>query len=378
MSNFKFNGNENIPTALSRLRQFNARANSSTLNLGIGRPFEDTPSILRELAIDVIKFSVLDYSDNEGTPGLRKNISQFFATDANHFLITHGAQEALFIAVMGLLEAGDELLIPDPGFLAYQTLGEMHALEVKTYKMKNHNHQFIYDVDEILKQVTRKTKMVLISKVANPTGSDLSLDDLGKLAVELKKRGIILLSDEVYGELHFKEKYDPLFKLSSNIVTVNSLSKSHALTGWRIGYVGCTHEGMMKKMLVAHQYIATCAARISQNVAEKLFANPQMYESIAKKYRDYYQKTMTDFLSVLPKDIAGAVPCGAFYAFLPIPKNFSSGEEFCETLLTEQNILAVPGGFFGSQGEQYYRLALSVKPEINVKEIALKFKNYYK
>lgn len=299
MSDFKFGGNVKIPTAISKLRQFNGKATSSTINLGLGKPYEDTPFELRELALDVVKNSVLDYSENQGTIGLRTSMGQFFDSKPENFLVTHGAQEALFSSMMGLLNVGDELLIPDPGFLAYQTMGEIHGLLVTTYKLKNDNHQFSYDIDELLRQVTPKTKMVLISKVANPTGSDLPLADLKKLCHELKKRDVILLSDEVYSELHFKEPYDPLFKYSSNVVTVNSLSKSHALTGWRLGFVGTTHGPMMKKILVTHQYIGTCATRISQNLAELLFANRELYQSIANRYRMHYKESVNEFLSVL-------------------------------------------------------------------------------
>lgn len=378
MSNFKFVGNEKIPTNISKLREFNGKANAETLNLGLGKPYEDTPPELKELVSTVLKFSVLDYSENQGTPELRKNISQFFSAEANHFLITHGAQEALFVAMMGLLNPGDELLIPNPGFLAYQTLGEMHGLSVKSYNLKKHQHHFTYDVDEILRQVTSQTKMVLISSVANPTGSHLSKEDIGKLAIELKKRDIILLNDEVYGELHYTQNYEPSFKYASNIVTVNSLSKSHGLTGWRIGYAGTTHEHMMKKMLVAHQYIATCAARMSQNLVEKLLSMPELYLKIAKQYREHYQTSVNLFLKELFPYEASLMPHGGFYLFLPIPKNFSSDLEFCERLLQEKNILVIPGSFFGSAGKNYYRVALSVKEQDQVKEIAQKFKSYYK
>lgn len=372
MNDFKFGGNQKIPTTVSKLREFNAKANASTLNLGLGKPYEDTPPELRELAQELVKKSVLDYSENSGTLGLRSSISQFFRAKSENFLITHGAQEALFSSIMGLLNAGDELLIPDPGFLAYKTMGELHGIVVTTYKLKNTNHQFTYDVDEVLRQVSAKTKMVLVSKVANPTGSDISLSDVQKLATELKKRNIILLSDEVYGELHFKETYDPLFKLSSNIVTVNSLSKSHALTGWRVGYVGTTHEDIMKKILVTHQYVGTCATRISQNLAEMLFSNRELYEKIANSYRMHYKESVNEFLSV----VSGPHPCGAFYLFLPVPPNFTSDLEFCETLLRDQNILVIPGSFFGSEGKNYYRVALSMKD--GVKKVAEKFKSYYK
>lgn len=372
MSDFKFSGNQKIPTTISKLREFNAKANSATMNLGLGKPYEDTPPELRELAAELVKSSVLDYSENRGTLGLRTSIGQFFAQKPENFLITHGAQEALFSSIMGLLNAGDELLIPDPGFLAYKTMGELHGIVVTTYKLKKTNHQFTYDIDQLLRQVSANTKMVLISKVANPTGTDLSIDDLKKLALELKKRDVILLSDEVYGELHFKEIYDPLFKFSSNIVTVNSLSKSHALTGWRVGYVGTTHEEMMKKILVTHQYVGTCATRISQNLAEAIFANRTLYEKISNRYRIHYKEAVNEFLSILP----GPAPSGAFYLFLPIPEKFSSDYEFCETLLKEQNILVIPGSIFGEAGKQYYRVALSVKD--GVKEVALKFQTYYK
>jgi aspartate/methionine/tyrosine aminotransferase len=374
MSRIIFEGNHLIPTQISQLRQFSSRAKPDTINLGLGKPFVDTPLELKELAKKVIDTTPLDYSDNAGTKELRQAMAKKFSLSIDHICVTHGAQEGLMSSLMGLLNPGDEVLISDPAFVAYKTMITMLGGVPRTFELKFHNQAFIYDVYDILKNISEKTKIVLLGRLANPTGSDLKQQEIIFLASELRKKNILLIADEVYSELHFTEAYIPAAKMGDNIISINSLSKSHALTGWRLGYVLCQDESLLKKIIVAHQYIGTCATRISQNLAQKIFEDDVLYHSIIKSFKDYYFKSFDIFLANV--DLKTPKPQGSFYLFQEIPAKFKTDFEFAEYFLQHENILVLPGSIFGDQGKRFVRIALSIKHD-QIKLISFAFKKYY-
>ena len=374
MSRINFEGNSLIPTQISQLRQFSSKANPETINLGLGKPYVDTPVLLKQMAKELIDSTPLDYSDNAGTKELRQAIAKKFSILSEHICITHGAQEALMATLMGLLNPGDEVLISDPTFVAYKTMISLLGAEPKTFKLHFQDHSFHYDVDDILKNISSRTKIVLIGRLANPTGSDLSHDNLKMLAAELRKKNIILITDEVYSELHFHDPYIPAATFLDNIISINSLSKSHALTGWRLGYVLCQDEILLKKIIVTHQYIGTCATRISQNLAQRIFEDHKLYHSIIDSFKQYYEQSFEIFLK--NSGVKTPKPKGSFYLFQEIPHNFKTDFEFAEHLLAKENILIVPGSIFGELGDKFVRIALSINHQ-QVELVSQAFKKYY-
>jgi aspartate aminotransferase len=374
MSRIVFEGNQLIPTQISQLRQFSSRAKPDTINLGLGKPFVDTPIELKELAKKVIDTSALDYSDNAGSKELRLAIAKKFSLSVDNICVTHGAQEGLMISLMGLLNPGDEVLISNPAFVAYETMIKMLGGIPRLFELDYHHQAFHYDINEILKNISVKTKIVIVGRLANPTGSDLKQDEIIFLASELKKKNIILITDEVYSELHFSTPYLPAAKMADNIISINSLSKSHALTGWRIGYVLFQDEYLLKKIIVAHQYIGTCATRVSQNLAQNIFEDEVLYHSIINSFKDYYSKNFDIFLS--NTGLNTPKPQGSFYLFQEIPGKFETDFEFAEYFLQKENILVLPGSIFGDLGKRFVRIALSIKHD-QIEKISFAFKKYY-
>ncbi|MCO5143414.1 MAG: pyridoxal phosphate-dependent aminotransferase [Oligoflexia bacterium] len=355
--------NRNLPTNISPLRAFSAMAKPTTIDLCLGKPYEDMPAELRHIVPELFANTKyrMDYSENAGFAFVRDAFEKHYGLPKNSLILTHGAQEALYIALLSNLNPGDEVLIPNPGFLAYAPMVKMVGAKPSFYFLKKVNENFHYDLELITKKITKKTKVILLNSPSNPTGSELSSTLLKEIIKKFPK--IKILSDEVYAELDYEKLYEPLAKKNSSIISVNSLSKSHALTGWRIGWVVSTDPKIYKTLLVAHQYVSTCASVPSQHLANALLSNS--FEKIRDHYKNEYQLRRDIFFQALGK-LSEKIekPKAGFYAFLPIPKKYSTSLEFAKALLNKNDILVVPGEFFGTAGKKHIRISYSANVEL--------------
>jgi aspartate aminotransferase len=370
--------NKNLPEGISLLRQLNATANSSTLNLGLGKPEEDMPTVLRAMAEDTVRSAKLEYTENAGDLGIRSALSTKLAlTSGKALILTHGAQEGLMSALMAILNKGDEVLVPDPGFLAYATMVKIQGGKAVPYVLSKRNGAFQHDLKEISKKISSRTRAIIVSSPGNPTGCDLTDEVFNELVKLAERKKILILSDEVYGMLHFKKPYVPLARGHDQIISISSFSKSHALTGWRIGFLACENESLLQSCLIAHQYIATCASVPSQRLLGKLLASP-LYHQVANDYRVRYQKKLELFRSASSRELNAKTPAaaGGFYLFPELPKRMENSLKFCETLLQKENVLAIPGSIFGKKGEGSIRLSLAL-PDEQVKKAAVILSKYY-
>lgn len=363
--------NEKIPLSISNLRLFSQKANSETLNLGLGKPYIDAPLELKDLICEVAKNSILEYSSNQGSPSLREAIEQRLKIPRESLVITNGAQEALYLALGSILNPQDEVLISDPGFVGYAPIARMFSAEVTFYKLMNANDNFNYDLNEIRTKVSAKTKAVILGDLANPTGSVFDELFFSKLIELAHQYNFFIIVDEVYSELSFQKQYRPACLKDPFVITINSLSKSHALTGMRIGYLGALNKDIISKATVLHQYMMTCANRLSQNLAEAILKSDHYYVDIINHFKNYYKKSFEIFVTNLNKKIV--IPQGSFYLFLKLPEEHDVA--FCSKVFEEQNLLMIPGSFFGEQGKGYARLALSLEYN-QISNAALKLKNY--
>ncbi|RYZ93781.1 MAG: pyridoxal phosphate-dependent aminotransferase, partial [Proteobacteria bacterium] len=322
------------------------------------------PRSLRELASDILQNPQLpmDYSENAGFAGVRALLEAHYELPAGSTLLT-------------LLNPGDEVLIPNPGFLAYGPMvASLHGKPVE-YRLAKVGAGFAYEIAEIRKKVTKKTKAIFLNAPANPTSSGVSAYFVRELAAEFPKLKII--SDEVYGELSYGEPYIPFARYAPNIVSVNAFSKSHALTGWRIGWLGCTDHAFTSRVLVAHQYIATCAGALAQHLVGALLAQPTLFAEIRDSYAAAYLRRRDTIFRALGIAAASVErPGGGFYLFLPIPKRFSTSLEFGETLLREKNVLVTPGEFFGSLGKRHVRISYATSLE-NCRKAGAAIRTFY-
>jgi aspartate/methionine/tyrosine aminotransferase len=372
------NLNTRLPLEISLLRQWDRKANATTLNLGLGRPSVDMPPELRSLAQDVIATSSLGYTPNAGLPELREQMSLAYGLTPDSFVITSGAQEGLICALLALINPGDDILIPNPGFLAYKPMIEMLQGKACFYEMELQDHAFHYNIEAIKNKVTPKTKAILICSPSNPCGTDISpqgLQDLARYAIE---RNITLICDEVYGELAYHTPYIPAATIAENIVTVSSFSKPYALTGWRIGWLATSNPRLHNAFLVAHQYLVTCANTPAQHLVLKLFQTVGLRQKIQHSFLDLYHQKFTLFDQHAGPELKEVIrlPAGGFYLFLPIPTSFQTSAEFCEDVLKSHNLLLIPGQAFGSLGQKFVRLSFSA-PDQDIQKAAEILNFYY-
>jgi aspartate/methionine/tyrosine aminotransferase len=371
----KNNFNLDIPHEISALRRFSALATPKCINLGLGKPFEDMPNSLRTLASQVIKNKnlAMDYSDNAGIVSVRTLLEQRYELPSGSTILTHGAQEALFAALMAILNPGDEVLCPDPGFVAYETMAQVLHAKAKTYLLQRHqNGAFSYCLEQISKKVTKKTKVIILNAPGNPTASVVSKKFVKQLANQFPH--ITILSDEVYAELSFTQPYIPFAVAAKNIVSINAFSKSHALTGWRLGWLCAADRSLYNRILVAHQYVATCASVPAQHLLGAMLRHPTIFDSLKLQYRQAYLLRRDTFFNAFKTSVPK--PEAGFFAFLPIPKTQSSSLGFAKKLLKEKNILVIPGEFFGKQGQRFVRVSYANSIE-QLKLAGKKLATYY-
>lgn len=355
--------NQGIPTSLSKLRIFNSKARSTTLNMGLGLPEVDIPETIRKIIPLILDKYPMDYSPNAGDSNLREQIAKNYGAESKNMIITHGAQEALMSVLLSTLNPNsqDEILIPNPGFLAYPTMSKILQAKVRTYDLCLKHNQFSHSKQSILNNINTNTKVVLLNSPCNPTGRIVSEKEIKELAQELKSKNILLVIDEVYGELSYNLKYKPSFLLLDNIISVNSFSKSHALTGFRIGWCASLNDEIINNITITHQYITTCASRFSQNLMLEVFEQNK-FDEVVENFRQSYEEKLDIFWSKLKKDVKVGLskPQAGFYLFLKIPKEFKNSEEFCNYALEKKDILFIPGEYFGSLGKEFYRVSFSL------------------
>lgn len=334
--------NSRVPTEISALRRLNARAKPTTLNLGLGQPAIDMPPALRALAPQVIASHPMGYTPNAGRPELREAVADLYDLDPAGVMLCHGAQEGLMAALTAILSPGDEVLVPDPGFLAYPTMVRMAGGEPRAY------------AGNPIPLLTERTRAVIVCSPNNPDGQMLSAADRARLEGELARREVFLLSDDVYSELAFRAPYRP--SRSPFAVTINSWSKSLALTGWRIGFTHTTHPDLRGRMLAAHQYLVTCASAPAQALLLETLRRPDLYRETIADFRAEYEGKLR-FLSAA---LGRPCPEGGFYLFLPV----AGDDAVCaDRLLLEHDLLTVPGSFFGSRGAGHLRLSAAATRE---------------
>jgi aspartate/methionine/tyrosine aminotransferase len=343
---------ENIE--LSLIRQINALATPLCVNLGIGEPNVEPDENLRKLAIEAAANGSWHYTPNAGTLSLRKLIAGEGGFGPNEVCVTAGTEEGLFSIFQAYVDPGDEVLVPNPGFLAYATLARIAGATPVTYDIEPPDWRV--DVEALLKKITPKTKLIIVNSPSNPLGSVIDRDTLQAIA----DAGPLVVSDEVYSEIWYDEAPPSMLGLSGNVIVVGGMSKSHAMTGLRLGWV-IAAEAVMKPIITAHQYIATCASAFSQSLAEAILMRPDWNRSWLEQIRAQFGKQREKALAAIARELEVTIqpPAGAFYAFVPVP--VCDTVAFAKTLATDAAVLVIPGVAFGSLGEGFVRISYAAK-----------------
>jgi len=342
---------------ISLIRQINALATPLTVNLGIGEPNVEPDETLREFAVRAAATGSWHYTANAGTLALRKLIAEGSEFDPkSEVCITAGTEEALFSIFQAYVDPGDEVLVPNPGFLSYVTLARIAGATPVTYDFDPSDWRL--DVDSLLGRITRKTKLIIVNSPSNPLGSVIDRETLERIA----NAGALVVSDEVYREIWYEEPPPSMIGMSENVIVVGGMSKSHAMTGLRLGWV-LAREALMKPIITAHQYVATCASAFSQSLAESILSDAAWNRSWLEGVRAQFGAQREAALFAIARELDATIrpPAGAFYAFVPVPS--CDTVTFARTLATDAAVLVIPGVAFGPLGEGFVRISYAASLE---------------
>ena len=337
------------------------------ISLGVGEPDFITPAAFSAGALKSLEEGKTQYTSNSGLKELRiaisKYLTDFIETEydpESEILITVGASEAIDIALRMLINPGDEILVPSPSYVSYAPCVSLCGGTPISIACKAEN-QFKLTAAELEEVITPRTKALILPYPNNPTGAVMEREYLEAIAPVLRKNNIIVLSDEIYGELTYGEKHVSIAQIEGMrdlTILLSGFSKAFAMTGWRVGYVAAPKE-MLSVMRKIHQYAIMCAPTASQYAAlaalEHSFAHN--FKEVNEMRRQYNERRiyLVDRLNAMGLDCFE--PRGAFYAFPCVASTGMDGEQFAEKLLYGEKVAVVPGSAFGASGKNFVRIS---------------------
>ena len=339
------------------IRQFFERALPDSINFGLGEPDLPTPQFMREEAARVTLEEQNGYTSHAGLIGLREKIAAQYAhlnLGPTDIVVTVGSQEAMTAAFLTIVDEGDEVLLPNPSFPAYEACVKITGGTPVYYSLPA-DKDFAFDIEEFKKGITPKTKAAVVISPSNPTGKIFTENDLKQIAEALKDTGVYLISDEIYSDLYFAEKPHSASEFYDKTVIVTGLSKSMSMTGWRLGWLATSQKEISKAALVLHGYMTVCTSTISQKAA--LLAWSDEAERAKQEAREIYARR-GEFLVNLFKSELGlhaTAPEGAFYTMLDV-RSLGEDLEVAEKFL-QNRVLTVPGVAFGGEAKGFLRMS---------------------
>jgi aminotransferase len=340
-----------------------AGKHKDVISLGIGEPDFDTPQHIKEYAKEGLDKGLCHYTPNSGLKMLRDAISEKLrrenridADPDRNVMITIGGNQAFLLALSTFLEPGDEVLIPSPYFVTYRAVVMMLGgipVEIPTTL----EERFKLEKDRLARAVTRKTRCIMINSPNNPTGAVMSKKDLEGVAEVAMENDLRIVSDEVYEKLIYSGEghvsMASVEGMGERTVTINSFSKTYAMTGWRVGYC-VADEATVSKMVKFQMYLAACPVSFAQYAVAKAMDDPRSVASVEAMRMEYQARR--DYIYPRLSGIPGvevAKPQGAFYIF---PRVGGDDVAFSERVLSEARVVVVPGSSFGTHGKGHIRL----------------------
>lgn len=349
----------------SKIRELSERSKKieNVISLGIGEPDFDTPAHIKEAAKKALDEGLTHYTENQGLFKVRKAISdrymRLFSTEAlpQNILLTAGAYEAVYLAFLGLLNKGDEVLIPDPVFLCYENDAYMSESIPVKFPLYEENG-FRPSQDDILEKINKKTKMLVLNYPSNPTGGVLEKEDYKMIADICEDHNLYLLSDDTYEEIVFDGyKPDCFLKYYDKTIITNSFSKNYAMTGWRVGFAIAEKE-MLTPMLRIHQYAVSCLNTPALEGAYAALTSSQKCVSDMVSEYERRRDLIVNGLNNLP-GVSCINPKGTFYCFVNITDTGMTSREFSDFMLDNAKVVVVPGDAFGDRGEGFVRCSFA-------------------
>lgn len=333
------------------------------ISLGVGEPDFDTPWHIRDEGIYSLEKGRTFYTSNAGLKELKVEISKYLNRrfglqyDYNkEILVTVGGSEAIDIAMRAMLDPGDEVLIPQPSYVSYLPCCVLANGTPVTIELKAEN-EFRLTAEELEAAITPKTKLLVMPFPNNPTGAVMEKKDLEAVAEVIKKHDLFVLSDEIYCELTYLEKHVSIASLPGmreRTIVVNGFSKSHAMTGWRLGYAYGPAE-IIKQMLKIHQFAIMCAPTTSQYAAVEALKNGDEDVAMMREQYDARRRYLMERFKEMGLECFE--PFGAFYVFPCIKEFGMTSDEFANRLLQTKKVAVVPGTAFGDSGEGFIRIS---------------------
>jgi aspartate/methionine/tyrosine aminotransferase len=349
----------------SMIRKISDRARPGSISLGLGEPDLATPEVIVREAVRVIQEERNGYTLQAGLPALREKIAGDYPhmnLNTDQVIVAAGSQESLYLILRTLVEEGDEVLIPNPGFIAYPMILRMIGADMATYRLPAKN-DFGFDLEHFRKQITPRTKVVICISPSNPTGRALTKEELQMMADAVRASGsnAFIVSDEIYRELYYTPERPPsISEFYPRTIIVSGLSKSMRMTGWRIGWLAGDAE-VMKAALVLHGYVVTCASSISQKAA--LAAWTDEAATAREEYRAIFHQRRDHLLALLREELGltAVTPDGAFYTMVDV-RAYGEDLRVAEAGL-EHGVVTIPAAAFGDESKGYLRISFCADEE---------------
>ncbi len=336
----------------------------NVISLSIGEPDFSTPYHVRQEGIRTLEQGKTWYSPNRGFMELREEICRWMGrrygveySPKDDVLVTVGGSEALDMCIRSLVSPGDEVLIPEPSFVCYVPLTQMARGVPVVIETKAEDH-FRLTAQALREKITPKTKLLILPYPNNPTGAVMRREDLEAIAQVVEEKNLLVLSDEIYGELTYGHQRHVCFAslpgMRERTIVVNGFSKMFAMTGWRLGFAVGPRE-LIGPMTKLHQYAIMSAPTTAQYAATEALRNGDGDIEYMREQYDMRRRLIVDGLNRI------GLPCfepeGAFYVFPSLAKTGMDSETFCERLLQEERVAVVPGSAFGDCGEGFVRIS---------------------
>lgn len=337
---------------ISGIRKCFEGAGPGAVNLGLGQPDFDTPDHIKRAAIEAIERGATGYTPNCGVPELRAALAEKFKREnsidcsAEEIMVTSGASEALFLVIAALVDRGEEVLIADPSFLSYAELTKLVGGRPVGVPL---DENLRLSAEAVEARITERTKLIIMNSPSNPTGAVETAQQVRAIAELADDRDIGILSDEVYEHFIYQGEHVSPGRFSENVITVNAVSKTYAMTGWRLGYLaakGCALEQLLK----VHQYVQACASSISQAAALRAVTGPQ--ECVGQMRDEFRSRRDLLVRGFREMGVELIVPEGAFYLFPRV----GDGDAVAASL-GKAGVIVVPGSAFGQGGREHIRIS---------------------
>lgn len=333
------------------------------ISLGVGEPDFETPWHIRDEGIYALEKGRTFYTSNAGLKDLRAEIGNYLSRTQginydpqSEILVTVGGSEAIDIGLRAIINAGDEVIIPQPSYVSYEPCAVLAGATPVIINLKAEN-EFRLTAEELEEAITHKTKILILPYPNNPTGAIMGHEDLEKIAKVVIEKDILVMSDEIYSALTYKGEHVSIAGIEGmkeRTILINGFSKAYAMTGWRLGYA-CGPKEIIKQMTKIHQFAIMCAPTVSQYAAVEALKHGD--EDVKKMRQAYNQRRRFLMNAFREMGLKCFEPYGAFYVFPCIKEFGMTSEEFATRFLEEEHVAAVPGTAFGESGEGFLRIS---------------------